>query len=96
MAIMWTDTLDIAIALDETYPDVDPEKPCQFCRSATPWVIAIALDETYPDADPRRVNFVDLMQLGAGTAGFRRRPRPRTGEKILEAIQMAWLEEREE
>jgi FeS assembly protein IscX len=26
MALKWTDTLDIAIALDETYPDADPRR----------------------------------------------------------------------
>ncbi|MBP6261106.1 MAG: Fe-S cluster assembly protein IscX, partial [Chromatiaceae bacterium] len=26
MALKWTDTLDIAIALDETHPDADPRR----------------------------------------------------------------------
>jgi FeS assembly protein IscX len=60
----WTDTLDIAIALAEKYPDVDPE----------------------------RINFVDLMNWVLGLPGFADE-RTHCGEKILEAIQMAWIEE---
>ncbi len=62
----WTDTLDIVIALDEAYPDVDPQ----------------------------RVNFVDLRNWVLALDEFDDDP-ARCGEKILEAIQMAWIEERE-
>ncbi|MBI5460617.1 MAG: Fe-S cluster assembly protein IscX [Gammaproteobacteria bacterium] len=55
--------------------------------------IAIALDETYPDADPRRVNFMDLRNWVLGLEDFQDDP-AHCGEKILEAIQMAWIEER--
>jgi FeS assembly protein IscX len=54
--------------------------------------IAIALAEKFPDADPTRVNFVDLRDWVLGLDGFDDDPK-RSGEKILEAIQAAWMEE---
>ena len=54
--------------------------------------IAIALAEKYPDTDPTRVNFVDLRDWVLGLDGFDDDPK-RSGEKILEAIQAAWIEE---
>jgi len=54
--------------------------------------IAIALSETHPDVDPERVNFVDLYKWVVALEGFSDDPK-RCGEKILEAIQMAWIEE---
>ena len=62
----WTDTLDIAIELDENHPDIDP----------------------------RSINFVNLRNLVVNLQDFDDDPE-RTGEKILEAIQMNWIEERE-
>ena len=62
----WTDTLDIAIALDEARPEVDPNT----------------------------VNFVDLMNWVMALEGFDDDPE-HSGERILEAIQMAWIEEKE-
>lgn len=61
----WTDILDIAIALDEAHPDIDP----QWVRFTDlhAWVLAL------PDF--------------AGEA-------EKSNEKILEAIQMAWIDER--
>lgn len=56
--------------------------------------IAIELDETHPDADPTAVNFVDLRNWVMALPDFDD-DAERTGEKILEAIQMAWIEERE-
>ncbi len=56
--------------------------------------IAIALDETHPDVDPQRVNFVDLRNWVIALDEFDDDP-GRSGEKILEAIQMAWIEERD-
>jgi len=67
MGLKWTDTLDIAIELDETYPD----------------------------ADPMRVNFVDLMNWVMALPDFDD-AKDHCGEKILEAIQMAWIDERED
>jgi len=56
--------------------------------------IAIELDEKHPDVDPRRVNFVDLRKWVLELDEFDDDPE-HSGEKILEAIQMAWIEERE-
>ncbi|RUA04337.1 MAG: Fe-S assembly protein IscX [Gammaproteobacteria bacterium] len=64
--MLWTDSLDIAIALDEAHPDFDP---------------------TY-------VNFVDLRKMVIALEEFDDEEE-KSGEKILEAIQMSWLEERE-
>ncbi|MEW6445536.1 MAG: Fe-S cluster assembly protein IscX [Pseudomonadota bacterium] len=61
----WTDTLDIAIALDEAHPDTDPQ-----------WV-----------------RFTDLHAWVLELPDFAGAP-DKSNEKILEAIQMAWIEER--
>jgi len=60
----WTDTQDIAIALTEAHPDVDPEQ----------------------------VRFTDLYNWVLALPGFSDDPK-RCGEKILEAIQAAWIDE---
>ena len=62
----WTDSLDIAIALSERHPEVDP-KALRFTELRE-WVMDL------PEFDDE--------------AG-------RCGEKILEAIQMAWIDEAE-
>lgn len=56
--------------------------------------IAIALDEAYPDVDPKQVNFVDLRNWIMGLDEFDDDPE-RCGERILEAAQLAWIEEAE-
>lgn len=56
--------------------------------------IAIALDEAYPDADPRYVRFTDLHRWICDLDDFGDDPQ-RSGEKILEAVQMAWIDERD-
>ncbi|MBT3186890.1 MAG: Fe-S cluster assembly protein IscX [Candidatus Thioglobus sp.] len=56
--------------------------------------IAIALDEAHPDFDPTFVNFVDLRKMVVALKEFDDKE-DKSGEKILEAIQMNWLEERE-
>ena len=66
MALKWTDSLEIAIALDEAHPDVDP----QYIRFTDLHAWVCALDEFEDEAES-------------------------SNEKILEAIQMAWLEERD-
>lgn len=66
MSLKWTDTLDIAIELDETHPDIDP----------------------------KTVRFTDLHQWICELAEFDDDPE-RSGEKILEAIQMSWIDERD-
>jgi FeS assembly protein IscX len=54
--------------------------------------IAIALAETHPDIDPLTVRFTDLHAWVCALPGFADQT-DRSGEKILEAIQMAWIEE---
>jgi FeS assembly protein IscX len=54
--------------------------------------IAIALADAHPAIDPERVNFVDLRNWVLALDGFDDDPN-RSGEKILEAIQAAWIEE---
>lgn len=66
MALKWTDTRDIAIALVETHPDVDPLS----------------------------VRFTDLHRWVRELPGFEDDPE-KSNEKILEAIQMTWLDERD-
>lgn len=66
MSLKWTDSLEIAIALDEQHPDVDP----------------------------RYIRFTDLHNWIMDLEEFEDDPN-HSGEKILEAIQMAWIEERE-
>ena len=56
--------------------------------------IAIELDEDHPGVDPTRINFVDLMNWVKALPDFDDDP-TRCGEKILEAIQQAWIDERE-
>jgi FeS assembly protein IscX len=62
----WTDTLDIAIELMETHPEVDP----------------------------KFIRFTDLHGWITALPDFNDDPE-RSNEKILEAIQMAWIEEAE-
>ena len=66
MTIKWTDTLDIAIMLEEKYPDVDNVN----------------------------LRFTDLHKWVTGLEGFQDDPK-NSNEKILEAIQMAWIDERD-
>jgi FeS assembly protein IscX len=54
--------------------------------------IGIALSEKYPDTDPLTVRFTDLHRFVTELTGFGDDPKA-SNEKILEAIQMAWLEE---
>ncbi|MGE0310826.1 MAG: Fe-S cluster assembly protein IscX [Lautropia sp.] len=60
----WTDTLDIAIALVDAHPDVDPTA----------------------------IRFTDLHRWVLALPGFDDDP-ARSGERILEAIQQAWIDE---
>lgn len=65
MSLKWTDSLDIAIELDEKFPDIDP----------------------------MHINFVDLRNWVCQLDDFDDQP-DHSGERILEAIQMAWIEEK--
>jgi len=54
--------------------------------------IAIALAEKHPGIDPRTLRFVDLHNLVVDLEGFDDDHR-RGGERVLEAIQAAWIDE---
>ena len=55
--------------------------------------IAITLDEKYPDLDPQTIRYTDLHQWICELDDFDDDP-SKSNEKILEAIQMAWIEEK--
>jgi FeS assembly protein IscX len=54
--------------------------------------IAIALADAHPDVDPRAIRFTDLHKWVCELDEFDDDPK-RSGEKILEAIQEAWIDE---
>ncbi len=54
--------------------------------------IAIELAEAHPDVDPRYVRYTDLHKWIVALPGFEDEA-SRSNEKILEAIQMAWIDE---
>lgn len=56
--------------------------------------IAIALVDAHPDVDPKNIRFTDLHKWVCALDGFDDDPN-RSGEKILEAIQMTWIDEAE-
>ncbi len=66
MTLKWTDSLDIAIALDEAYPDIDPQY----------------------------VRYTDMHEWICKLEAFDDEP-SNSNEKILEAIQMAWIDEKD-
>lgn len=56
--------------------------------------IAIELEDAHPDADVVNLRFTDLWQWVRDLPGFDDDPK-KSNEKILEAIQAAWLDERD-
>lgn len=54
--------------------------------------IVIELADSHAGVDPRRINFVDLMSWVLALPDFDDDPK-HCGEKILEAIQQAWIDE---
>ena len=54
--------------------------------------IAIQLADAHPDIDPKSIRFMDLREWVVSLPEFDDDPE-HCGEKILEAIQMAWIEE---
>jgi len=54
--------------------------------------IAIELYEENPEVNPRYILFTDLHKLVIGLEDFQDDPN-NSNEKILEAIQMCWIEE---
>jgi FeS assembly protein IscX len=56
--------------------------------------IAFALLDRYPDVDPLRLRFTDLRDRVLELPGFDDDPKG-SNEARLEAIQMAWYDERD-
>ncbi|QZA76709.1 Fe-S cluster assembly protein IscX [Deefgea tanakiae] len=56
--------------------------------------IAIELAEKFPDVDPKTIRFTDLRDWVMELDGFDDDPK-HCGEKILEAIQLLWMDEAE-
>ena len=54
--------------------------------------IAEELCDKYPDVDPTKIRFTDLRDWVVGLEDFDDDP-AHSGEKVLEAIQMAWIDE---
>ncbi|WP_372766948.1 Fe-S cluster assembly protein IscX [Pseudoalteromonas sp.] len=54
--------------------------------------IALALLDEYPEVDPRKIRFTDLREWILNLEDFDDDPN-HCGERILEAVQMAWIEE---
>ena len=54
--------------------------------------IAIALAEAQPEVDPATIRFTELRRRVLALPGFDDDP-ARSGERILEAIQQAWIDE---
>lgn len=57
--------------------------------------IAIALEEAHPEADNLNLRFTDLHRWVCELEGFEGDPQT-SNEKILESIQMAWIDERDD
>lgn len=55
--------------------------------------VAEDLCDKFPDTDPTKIRFTDLHNWVVGLDGFDDDPK-RGGEKILEAIQQAWIDEK--
>jgi len=56
--------------------------------------IAAALADAHPDVDPTQVRFTALREMVMALPEFNDDPK-HCGEKILEAIQQAWIEEQD-
>ena len=55
--------------------------------------IAISLEDAHPDIDPITINFVELRELVMTLEDFYEGD-TQCGEKVLEAIQMCWIDEK--
>lgn len=58
--------------------------------------IAYQLTEQRPDDDPLTVKFTALRAMVEGLDGFAPDPGQSVNEQLLEAIQQAWIEEKED
>lgn len=56
--------------------------------------IALDLIDAHPDVDPQYIRFTDLHKWVCALPGFEDDPE-KSNEKILEAIQMTWIEEQD-
>ena len=56
--------------------------------------IAIELADNNPEIDPLSIAFPQLMEMVMAIDGFEEGEK-HCGERILEAIQMAWIEEKD-
>lgn len=56
--------------------------------------IVLDLDDKHPDIDPQYVRFTDLHQWVCDLEGFDDDPE-KSSEKVLEAIQMTWIDEKD-
>jgi FeS assembly protein IscX len=56
--------------------------------------IALELIDAHPDVDPQYIRFTDLHKWVCALPGFEDDPE-KSNEKILEAIQMMWIEEQD-
>ena len=56
--------------------------------------IAIALEEAHPEVEILKLRFTELHRMVTELPGFADDPR-KSNEKVLEAIQMTWLDERD-
>ncbi len=56
--------------------------------------IALELIDAHPDVDPKYIRFTDLHKWVCALPGFDDEP-DKSNEKILEAIQMTWIEEQD-
>jgi FeS assembly protein IscX len=54
--------------------------------------IAMSLADNFPEIDPKTINFVDLRTLVLNLEDFEEAD-SKCGERVLEAIQMNWIEE---
>jgi len=57
--------------------------------------LGLELHEAYPDVDPLTVKFTELRVLVQDLDCFEPEPGHNVNEQILEAIQAAWIEERQ-
>ena len=55
--------------------------------------IAISLEDVHPEVDPITIYFVELRELVIALEDFKEGD-TQCGEKILEAIQMCWIDEK--
>lgn len=55
--------------------------------------IAISLEDVHPEIDPITINFVELCELVIALEDFKEGD-TQCGEKVLEAIQMCWIDEK--